>query len=290
MNDRPFVITTDSGSDLTESYCEENGIICMDLSYTINGETYSNSDPRMTYPQFYALVRKGAMPVTQQINPQQVVTAMEPILQEGKDILHLGFSSGLSGSYNSACSAAEELREKYPDANIVTIDTLAASMGQGLLVHKAVQMKKAGASLAEIADWVEKNKLHLVHMFTVDDLNHLHRGGRVSKATALVGTALGIKPVLHVDDEGHLINIGKVRGRKASLNALVDRMMELADGWENPDVFISHGDCIEDARYVADEVRRRLGKVEITIGYVGSVIGSHSGPGTLALFFMGEHR
>ena len=290
MNDRPFVITTDSGSDLTGSYCEENGIICMDLSYTINGETYSNSDPRMTYPQFYALVRKGAMPVTQQINPQQVVTAMEPILQEGKDILHLGFSSGLSGSYNSTCIAAEELREKYPDANIVTIDTLAASMGQGLLVHKAVQMKKAGASLAEIADWVEKNKLHLVHMFTVDDLNHLHRGGRVSKATALVGTALGIKPVLHVDDEGHLINIGKVRGRKASLNALVDRMMELADGWENPDVFISHGDCIEDARYVADEVRRRLGKVEITIGYVGSVIGSHSGPGTLALFFMGEHR
>ena len=209
MNDRPFVITTDSGSDLTESYCEENGIICMDLSYTINGETYSNSDPRMTYPQFYALVRKGAMPVTQQINPQQVVTAMEPILQEGKDILHLGFSSGLSGSYNSACSAAEELREKYPDANIVTIDTLAASMGQGLLVHKAVQMKKAGASLAEIADWVEKNKLHLVHMFTVDDLNHLHRGGRVSKATALVGTALGIKPVLHVDDEGHLIKVSQ---------------------------------------------------------------------------------
>ena len=252
MSNRPFVISTDSGCDLTQAYCQENGILCLELSYTIAGETYRSFDPRMTYKQFYDLVRQGEMPVTQQVNPQQLVEAWEPVLQQGNDVLHIGFSSGLSGTYNSSRMAAEELGEKYPEANIITVDSLAASLGQGMLVHFAVQMKKDGSSMQEIADWLEANKLNMVHNFTVDDLNHLQRGGRVSKATAIVGTALGIKPALHVDDEGHLINISKVRGRKASLKWLVDRMEETVGDWENEEFFISHGDCLEDAQYVAD--------------------------------------
>ncbi len=290
MSNRPFVISTDSGSDLNQAYCQENGVICQELSYTLAGETYTNFDPRMTNKQFYDLVRQGEMPVTQQVNPQQFVEAWEPILQQGNDILHIGFSSGLSGTYNSSCIAAEELREKYPEATIITIDTLAASLGQGMLVNFAVNMKKDGASMEEIAAWLEENKLHMVHNFTVDDLNHLQRGGRVSKATAIVGTALGIKPALHVDDDGHLINISKVRGRKPSLKWLVDRMGELTQGWENAEIFISHGDCLEDAQYVADEVRNRYGITKATIDYVGPVIGAHAGPGVVALFFLGEKR
>ncbi len=290
MSNRPFVISTDSGSDLNKNYCQENGVLCVELSYTIAGETYSNFDPRMTNKQFYDLVRKGEMPVTQQVNPQQIADAWEPWLQQGYDILHIGFSSGLSGSYNSSCMAAEEMREKYPEASIITIDSLAASLGHGMLVDFAVKMKKDGASLEEIAAWQEENKLNLVHNFTVDDLNHLQRGGRVSKATAIVGTALGIKPVLHVDNDGHLINISKVRGRKASLKALVDRMEELTVGWENAEIFISHGDCLEDAQWVADEIGKRFGITKFTIDYVGPVIGSHTGCGVVALFFMGEKR
>ncbi len=290
MSNRPFVISTDSGSDLTLAYCQENGVLCAELSYTIAGETYRSLDPRMTSKQFYDLMRAGEMPVTQQVNPQQFVDLWEPVVQQGSGILHVGFSSGLSGSYNSACMAAEELREHYPEAEIITVDSLAASLGLGMLVNFAVKMKNDGTPMEEIAAWLEANKLHLVHNFTVDDLFHLQRGGRVSKATAIVGTALGIKPVLHVDDAGHLISIGKVRGRKTSLKAMVDRMEELTKGWENTEVFISHCDCPEDAQYVADEVERRLGISKATIGYVGPVIGSHSGVGTVALFFLGSQR
>jgi len=264
MSTRPFVISTDSGSDLNQQYCKENGVLCIELSYTMAGVTYTNFDPRMTNKQFYDKVRQGEMPVTQQINPQQVMDAWEPVLQQGNDILHVGFSSGLSGSFNSACMAAEELREKYPEATIITVDSLAASLGHGMLVNFAVNMKKDGSSIEEITAWLEENKLHMVHNFTVDDLNHLQRGGRVSKATAIVGTALGIKPCLHVDDAGHLINISKVRGRKASLKWLVDRMGELTEGWENPEIFISHGDCLEDAQFVADEIRARYGITKFT--------------------------
>lgn len=290
MSDRIFVISTDSGSDLTQAYCQENGVLCGELSYTIAGETYRSFDPRMTSKQFYDLMRKGEMPVTQQVPPQQFFDLWEPVVKEGGAILHLGFSSGLSGSFNSACMAASELREEYPEANIITIDTLAASLGLGLLVTFAVRMKAEGATLEETAAWIEANKLHLVHNFTVDDLFHLQRGGRVSKATAIVGTALGIKPVLHVDDAGHLISIGKVRGRKASLKAMVDRMAELTEGRECDEFFISHGDCLEDAQFVADEIGRRLGVTKCHIGYVGPVIGSHSGVGTVALFFLGNKR
>ena len=196
----------------------------------------------------------------------------------------------MSGTYHSICLAAEELREKYPEATISVVDSLCASMGEGLLIHKAAMLKEAGKSLQEVTQWLEENKLHLCHNFTVDDLFFLHRGGRVSKTTAIVGSALGIKPVLHVDNEGKLVPVGKVRGRKQSLIALVDRMVKQVQGVENDIVFISHGDCLEDAEFVRDQIKERLGIQNFMINYIGPTIGSHSGPGTVALFFMGQSR
>ena len=215
---------------------------------------------------------------------------MRPILQEGRDILYLAFSSGLSTTYQSAVIAADGLREEFPDAKIYTVDSLAASLGQGLFVYLCAQQKQAGKTIDEVRDYAEEIKLKVCHWFTVDDLNHLKRGGRISAATALFGTMLTIKPVLHVDDEGHLISVSKARGRKASLLALVDRMEKTAIDPKNQTVFISHGDCEADAQFVADEVRRRFGTEDIHINYVGPVIGNHSGPGTLALFFLGTER
>jgi DegV family protein with EDD domain len=215
---------------------------------------------------------------------------MEPILQQGRDILDIAFSSGLSATYSSAKIACEELSEKYPERKVFAVDTLAASLGQGLLVYHAAGQKRAGKSIEEVRDWVEQNKLHLCHWFTVDDLNHLKRGGRISGATALFGTMLNIKPVMHVDDEGHLIPMGKARGRRASLDALADHMEETAIDPGSQIVFISHGDCQEDANYLADEIRRRMGVKNFVIGNCGPVIGTHSGPGTMALFFFGTRR
>lgn len=287
----PYIIMTDNTADLPESYIQEHGLEVLTLSYTLEGQTYDRENPLDT-AEFYAKMRSGSMPTTAQANPAQAKRVFCEALDKGYDVLYLAFSSGLSGTYGSGKIAAEEIEEDgtYPNQKVVVIDTLCASLGEGLLVHKAVQLKDAGKSLDEVAAWVEANKLHLCHNFTVDDLFHLHRGGRVSKATAIVGTIVNIKPILHVDDEGHLIAIGKVRGRKKSLSALVDRMAEQMKGYDNDVVFISHGDCIEDAEYVAKLVRERFGIQDILINYVGPTIGSHSGPGTMALFFMGNPR
>ena len=220
----------------------------------------------------------------------QYTEALEPLLQAGKDVLILAFSSGLSTTCNSAVIAAQELGEKYPDRKIFAVDTLCASLGQGLLVWYAAKARERGGTIEEVRDWVEDRKLNLCHQFTVDDLHFLKRGGRISAATAVVGSMLQIKPVLHVDNEGHLINIGKARGRQASLKALVDRMEETAIDSGSLTVFISHGDCLEDAQTVADMVKKRFGVQEVYINYVGPVIGAHSGPGTVALFYMGTDR
>lgn len=231
------------------------------------------------------------MPTTSQVNPEEAARFFEDVLQEGKDILHIAFSSGLSGSYNSARIAAEDLNEESDKARVVVVDLLCASLGEGLLVHKALKLKEAGKSLDEIVQWLEENRLHLCHNFTVNDLNHLYRGGRVSRATAVLGTMINIKPI-HVDDEGKLVAIDKVRGRKKSLVSLVDRMEKQMGAYreQNDIVFISHGDCEEDALFVAKLVRERFGIESALINYVGPTIGAHSGPGTLALFFMGEYR
>ena len=286
-----YVIMTDINADLPEEYIREHGLEVLSLSYMIDGETYDRNHP-LEVGEFYKRMRNGSMPTTSQVNPDQAKKAFTACLKQGKDVLYIAFSSALSGTYNSGRIAAEEIKEEglFPDRKLVVLDSLSASLGQGLLVHKAVQLKEAGKSLEETVSWVEENKLNLCHIFTVDDLFHLHRGGRVSKATAVLGTMINIKPILHVDEEGRLTPIGKVRGRRKSLAALADRMGEQIKGFENPEVFISHGDCLEDAEYVKKLVRERFGVENFVINHVGPTIGAHSGPGTMALFFMGNQR
>ena len=230
------------------------------------------------------------MPTTNASIPDEVQNSFEAYLKEGYDILHISFSSGLSASHNNARIAANELAEQYPDRKIILVDSLCASLGQGLFVHYAVTMKEQGKSIEEVAAWLEENKLHLCHQFTVNDLFHLHRGGRVSKATAIIGTLINVKPVLHVDNEGHLTSVCNVRGRKKALLKLVELMGEQIDGYQNDIVFISHGDCLEDAEFVAAQVKERFGIQNFLIDYVSPTIGAHSGPGTVALFYLGNTR
>ena len=288
---REFVITVNSTVDLPLSWLEERNVPVIPLKYTIDGETYTDMYG-LSAKEFFAKLREGKMATTSQINPAEAKAALEPFLKEGKDVLHLAFSSGLSGSYNSVRLAAEELKEEYPDRKILVVDSLCASLGEGLFVYKAVQMKEAGASVDEVAAWLEEHKQNFCHVFTVDDLFHLYRGGRVSKAAAIVGTMINLKPLLHVDDEGHLIPLSKVRGRKKSLATLVSMMEERIGSWKdkNDIIFISHGDCEEDAQYVAKLVREKFGYESFLINTIGATIGTHSGPGTVALFFMGEYR
>jgi len=288
---KDFIITTDNTADLPHSYYKENGLDYMYLTYALDGQIYGKEN-ELSSQEFYARMRGGSMPTTSQINSEDAKAVWLPHLQAGKSILHLAFSSGLSGSCNSARLAAEDLKEEHPEYEIVVIDTLCASLGEGLLVHKAVKMKKEGKSMEEIVQWLEEHKLNLCHVFTVDDLLHLYRGGRVSRATAILGSMINIKPLLHVDDEGHLVAVGKVRGRKRSLTSLVDMMEERLGSYKgkNPEIFISHGDCQEDAEYVAKLIRERYGIEDILINPVGATIGAHSGPGTVALFFLGDKR
>ena len=286
-----FVITTDNNSDLPESFCQENGIGCVYLSYAMDGVNYTHGSFLPDH-DFYEAMKKGSMPTTAQVNPAAAKEMMEPYLKEGKDILHIAFSSGLSGTYNSTVIAAEELMEEYPDRKIIVVDSLGASLGQGMLVYYALQHKAAGEDLETVAKWVEEHRNHVVHLFTVDDLFHLQRGGRVSKTTAVVGSVLNIKPVLHVDEEGKLISIGKVRGRKKSLLELVRLMDEQIESYKDTcdTIFISHGDCEEDAKFVEQKVKEKYNIKTVMINYVGATIGAHSGPGTMALFFLGDKK
>lgn len=287
-----FIIVTDSSADLPQTLVEELDVQVLPLSFTIKGATYHNyPDDRDVDPKaFYKLLREGEAATTAAVNVGDYEEMLEPMLQAGKDVLVLAFSSGLSATYQSSVLAVRELSEKYPDRKIYTVDTLCASLGQGLLVYHAAKRRDEGMSIEAVRDWVEENKLHLCHWFTVDDLHFLKRGGRVSAATAVVGTMLHIKPVLHVDDEGHLVNVGKARGRGASLTALVDHMAETAIDPGSQAVFISHGDCLEEAEKVAGDVKSRFGVNTVVINNVGPVIGAHSGPGTMALFFLGTRR
>lgn len=288
---RDYVITTDNNSDLPEEYYKEHGVGCIYLSYSMDGKNYTHGNFLPDH-EFYEAMRKGSLPTTAQVNPDAARALMEPCLKEGKDVLHIAFSGGLSGSCNSARIAAEELMEEYPERSIKVIDSLSASVGQGLLVYLAQQRKEAGEDMDTVAEWVEENKKYMVHLFTVDDLFHLHRGGRVSKTTAIVGSMLNIKPILHVDGEGKLVNIGKSRGRKKALQELVNLMEEKLGRYKASchTIFISHGDCEEDAKYVEKKVKEKYNIDTVLINYVGATIGAHSGPGTVALCFMGEVR
>ena len=288
----PFVLLTDSSADLSAELVRDLDIQVLPLSFTIHNKNYYNyPDNRDMNPhEFYIRLRHGEVATTSAMNVAQYTEVMEPFLQQGLDVLILAFSSGLSSTYQSSRLAAEELMEKYPQRKIFTVDTLCASMGQGLLVYLAARKRQGGASIEEVRDWTETRKLSICHQFTVDDLHFLKRGGRISGATALMGTMLNIKPVLHVDDTGRLVNIGKARGRQAALKALMDKMEQTAIDPHSQTVFISHGDCLEDAQTVAQMVRERFGVRNIWINYIGPVIGAHSGPGTLALFYVGTER
>jgi DegV family protein with EDD domain len=288
---KKYIITTDTTCDLPEDYLRQHNIGLLPLYYNLNGTVYGE-DNVLEPKAFYNIMRGGAMPTTMAVNPELARKIFTGFLAQGYDILHIAFSSALSGSCSVSGAVARELCDENPDAKIIVIDSLCASLGEGLLIHKAVQLKESGKSIDEVSEWLEKNKLNLCHMFTVDDLHHLHRGGRVSKATAIIGTLINVKPVLHVDNEGRLIPLNNVRGRKKALLSLVDQMEARIKDFplKNDIIFISHGDSEEDAQFVADQIKERFGIQDFLIHYVSPTIGAHSGPGTIALFFMGKER
>ena len=286
-----FTIVTDSSCDLSASLAEQMHIRVIPLSVFVDGKQHYNflDGSDISFEDFYTQLNDGAMVTTSAINVGQVKTVFESELMCGHDVLYLGFSSALSGTYNAAVNAAAELKGAYPGKRILTVDTLCASLGQGLLVYLAVMKRREGKSIDEVRDYVESIKLNLCHWFTVDSLLQLKRGGRVSGAKYIVGSMLNIKPVMHVDNDGKLVNVAKARGRNASINALFEKLCETAIDPENQTVFISHGNCRDDAEKLADMIKDKFG-CRVVINFVGPVIGAHSGQGTLALFFIGSER
>ena len=285
------VIITDSCSDLPLKYIEDNCIPIVSLTYHFKDDDYEDDFGKsISYNDFYNAVRSGEMPTTSQVNIFKFTQEFKKNVELGKSIIYIGFSSALSGSLNSANIARQMIIDEFKDADITVIDSRSASSGLGLIVYYAVEMQKKGSSKQEIVDWVENNKLKVNHWFTVEDLNHLKRGGRVSSTAAFIGTILDIKPILHVDDEGRLVPVTKVKGRKKSLRMLADMLKERIVNPKEQVIFISHGDCIDDAQHLEKLINNKCNVKGIIISYVGPVIGSHSGPGTVALFFIGDNR
>ncbi|MBQ7077249.1 MAG: DegV family protein [Lachnospiraceae bacterium] len=287
-----FRIFTDSSCDLPKSFYEEYDVPYICLTYYLEGKSYPDNQSLPSH-EFYDKIRNGATPTTSQPSPEVAEEFIRAELEKKPtDILFIAFSSGLSGTYNSVSLAINNIKEDYPDNKFIVIDSLAASAGEGLLVYKAIQYKNEGHTLEETASYIEDLKNHLGHVFTVDDLNCLHRGGRVSKTVAIIGTLANIKPILHVDNEGHLTPLGNVRGRKKSILSLIDAMEKQMGSYrdKNDCIFISNGDCMDDANFAADTIRERFGIEDIRISDVGPVIGSHSGPGTLAIFFLADYK
>lgn len=289
-----FTLVTDSTCDLPIDYYRAHNVELLYLSCIMDGVTYDGKTNILDEKMFYEQVRTGALPTTSQVNPEQAGQCFNEILKRDNNILYLAFSSGLSGTYQSGVIAANEIKEENPDANIVVIDTLCASLGEGLLLYYAIKLRDEDKTLEEVAEWVEAHKLNVAHAVTVDDLFHLQRGGRISKASAVIGSMINIKPMIHVNDEGRLINIGKMRGRKKALSNLLDMMEERLGSYKpldkNEMIMISHSDCEDDARAVADMIREKYGYNNFLINMIGPVIGSHTGAGTVALFFMADKR
>ena len=288
---RYYTIVTDSSCDLPAPLLEKMGIRVVPLAVNLHGKTYFNyPDGRaIGFEEYYAQLRSGKQATTSAVNMSMFRTVMEAELIAGHDVLYLGFSSGLSGTFNAGAMAARELQEEYPEFELIAVDTLCACMGQGLLVYLAALEKAGGKSMHEVRDFVEAQKLHICHWYTVDDLQHLKRGGRIGGTTARLGTMLNIKPVMNMDNEGKLAAVSKARGRAAALRALVDKMGEQAIEPEKQTVFIAHADCYDDAHKVAEMIHERFGSKSL-INYIGPVIGAHAGPGTVALFFVGKER
>lgn len=287
-----FEIMTDSTANLTGEMIRNYHLHVLSLSFVVDGKEYKGYEKGKTIDlePFYAMMREKKDIKTSLANNEDAYRMGKTILKQGIDLLYLGFSSGLSSTFQAVSIAFEELREEYPQRQVLAVDSLSAALGEGLFVKYVVDMRENGASIEEAYSWALRHRLNICHEFTVDDLFFLKRGGRISAATAVLGTALSVKPVLHVDDEGHLIPVGKTRGRKKSLDTLVERMKKNAIEPEKQEVYISHGDCLEDAEYVAAKVRESMGVKKIFIHVLDPVIGAHSGPGTVALFYYGEHR
>lgn len=287
-----YEIITDSSSNLTDEIISQYGLKIISFTYRIGSDEYkSYADGKCSdVKKFYERMRADEPASTAQLTRNDVIESFESILDEGMDLLYISFSSGLTGSMNVVRLVADELKEKYTDRKIFVVDSLAASMGEGLIVYHAALLKQGGKSIDEVKDWVENNKLNLCHWFTVDDLKYLKRGGRVSPTTAFVGTLMGIKPILHVDDEGHLIPVSKIRGRLHSVEELFNRTKATIVNPEDQVIFIGHGDCIDDAKYLEERCRKELHVKDVVINYIDAVIGAHSGPGTLAIFYLGTKR
>ena len=288
---RPFIISTDNTADFPDEFIKENNIPIHYLHYIVDGETYGD-DKNLDIKDFFNRMRNGATVSTFATNPDKSKEIFRKQLSEGYDILHISFSSGLSSAYSNSATAAKEVLADFPDGRIEVIDSLCASGGQGLYVWYALKMQKEGKSMDEIIKWLNDYKLNLCHTFTVEDLAYLHRGGRISKTVKVFGTLLNIKPVLHVDNEGKLVPVMNVRGRKKSLISLVDQMQEHLGSYadKNELIFITHGDCIEDAEFVKNEIQKRFGYNNFMISHLCPTIGSHAGPGTVALFYLGKYR
>jgi len=284
------VIITDICCELSKDFCEKHNIKVIGMIYTIDGTDYIQTLENADLKSFYQKMREGAMPSTSQINTAEFIEFFTPILQEGNDIIYTALSSGLSGTYTCAVNAAAQLKEQFPERKISIIDSLSVSMGEGLFVYNLAELRDAGKSHEEIVEAAEAQKLFVNHWFTVDDLHHLYRGGRVSGTAAVVGTILGIKPVLHNNDEGKLVPVEKKKGRKRALQGLFERLDTQGKNINGQKIFISHGDCLEDAEYVISLIKEKYPKCTFEIGFIGPVVGSHSGPGTVALFFMGTQR
>lgn len=285
-----FVITTESTCDVWQVLKEKEDVGVIPLTYTIDEKEIFDTDESVTSSDFYNMMRNDKRPFTTLVNFERFCNFFEGFLKQGKDVLHLAFSSGLSGTCANAVLAAQELEKLYPNNRVVVVDTLCASAGQGLFVLKALELRDNGMNIDNLKEWAEKTKLNMSHRFTVMDLKYLERTGRVSKVAAIVGTLLSVKPVLHMDNNGKLIALSKVRGRKQSLLSLVEAMDKTVGDWENPLVYISQADCMEDAEYIKSLVKERYPKASIEITNIGPVIGSHSGPGTVALFFFADER
>ena len=283
-----FQIITDSASDLSAEMIRELGLSIAPLSVEMDGRAYLEGE--MTPVELYNHQRNGKMPKTSAVNPEGWSAVIRPALERGQDALVVAFSSALSATCQNAVIAAEELREEFPQRKIIVIDSLCAAIGLGLLVHTAAQLRDKGRSIDEVAAWIEAHKLNVCHWVTVEDLMHLKRGGRVSAATALVGTVLNIKPIIRMDNEGRLETTSKCRGRKAALNHLLDRMAESFDPDLCDTVFVGHGDCAADAEYLARNVKERFGVKNVYINYIGAVVGAHTGPGVAVIFFFGKNR
>jgi DegV family protein with EDD domain len=286
-----YILLTDSSCDLPSDYYKKHDIPFVSLEYTIDGVSYmDDAGVSVRYEDFYNRMRQGELSSTNMVNIGQYHSFFEPFLMQGKDILYLAFSSALSGSYASSVAAARELKEAYPDREILVVDSLCASLGEGLLLHYAIKLRDEGKSLRELYDWLENNKLHINHLFTVDSLMHLHRGGRLSITSAILGSLIGIKPVLNVSPQGSLVACGKVRGRQHAIERLESWMEELSSKKGYDTLMICHGDCIEEANFLADLLKKKFKVGEILINHIGPVIGSHVGPGTIGLFFMDKLR